>query len=167
MLTLAWSGASAQLIDEVTVTAQKREQSAQEIPISIRAFTGDQLNELGVTAARELADYTAGVQINMEYGNAPTFTIRGVNVNDFGAGTSPAAAVYVDGIFKASNINSGPQLFDLERVEILKGPQGTSMGQEYDGRRYQCESLASQPAKPRVISRSGSATTAEWKWKVP
>ena len=123
----------AELLDEVVVTAQKREQSAQDLGISITAFTGDQLNALGVTTARELADYTAGVQINMEYGNAPTFTIRGVNVNDFGAGTSPATAVYVDGIYKASNINGGPQLFDLERVEILKGPQGTLWGKNTTG----------------------------------
>jgi len=133
VLLLTATGASAQLLDEITVTAQKREQSAQDLSISVSAFSGDQLNALGVTGARQLADYTAGVQINMEYGNAPTFTIRGINVNDFGAGTSPAAAVYVDGIYKASNINSGPQLFDLERVEILKGPQGTLWGKNTTG----------------------------------
>jgi len=125
--------ASADLLEEVVVTAQKREQNAQEIGISVSAFSGDQLNELGVTGAKDLADITAGVQINMEYGNAPTFTIRGMNVNDFGAGTSPAAAVYVDGIYKASNINSGAQLFDIERVEILKGPQGTLWGKNTTG----------------------------------
>ena len=132
-LSMCGASASAQLMEEVVVTAQKREQSAQDVSIAVNAFSGDQLNALGVTGAKDLADYTAGVQINMEYGNAPTFTIRGVNVNDFGAGTSPAAAVYVDGIYKASNINSGVQLFDLERVEILKGPQGTLWGKNTTG----------------------------------
>lgn len=124
---------NSSILEEVTVTAQKREQSLQDVGIAISAFTGDQLRAFGVTGTRELADLTAGVQINMEYGNAPTFTIRGINVNDFGAGTSPAAAVYVDGIYKASNINSGAQLFDLERVEILKGPQGTLWGKNTTG----------------------------------
>jgi len=132
-LSMCGASASAELIEEVIVTAQKREQSAQDLSISVSAFTGSQLNEMGVISTRELADYTPGVQINMEYGNAPTFTIRGINVNDFGAGTSPAAAVYVDGIYKASNINSGTQLFDIERVEILKGPQGTLWGKNTTG----------------------------------
>jgi len=124
---------SAVLLEEVVVTAQKRAQDAQDISIAVSAFSGDQLSAMGVTGAKELADMTAGVQINMEYGNAPTFTIRGINVNDFGVGTSPAAAVYVDGIYKASNINSGAQLFDIERVEILKGPQGTLWGKNTTG----------------------------------
>jgi len=132
-LLLSLSSVSAQLLEEITVTAQKREQNTQDLGIAITAFSGDQLRALGVTTASQLADFTPGVQINMEYGNAPTFTIRGVNVNDFGAGTSPAAAVYVDGIYKASSINSGPQLFDLERVEILKGPQGTLWGKNTTG----------------------------------
>ena len=132
-LSLCVADVSAQLLDEVVVTAQKREQDAQDLNISVSAFTGDQLNALGITGAKELADYTPGVQINMEYGNAPTFTVRGVNVNDFGVGTTPAVAVYVDEIFKASNINSGVQLFDLERVEILKGPQGTLWGKNSTG----------------------------------
>lgn len=134
MLTVGISPLTwAALLEEVLVTAQKRAQDAQDISISVSAFSGDQLNALGVTSARDLADITAGVQINMQYGNAPTFTIRGMNVNDFGAGTSPAAAVYVDGIYKASNINSGAQLFDIERVEILKGPQGTLWGKNTTG----------------------------------
>ena len=124
---------SAVMLEEVLVTAQKRAQDAQDISISVSAFSGDQLNAMGVTGAKDLADITAGVQINMEYGNAPTFTIRGMNVNDFGAGTSPAAAVYVDGIYKASSLNSGAQLFDIERVEILKGPQGTLWGKNTTG----------------------------------
>ena len=133
LLTAAGVQAQSSLLEEVIVTAQKREQNAQDLSIAVSAFSGDQLKELGVTRASQLADYTAGVQINMEYGNAPTFTIRGINVNDFGAGTAPAATVYVDGIVKASNINSGPQLFDLERVEILKGPQGTLWGKNTTG----------------------------------
>ena len=81
-LAVSASSASAQLLEEVLVTAQKREQSAQDLSIAVSAFSGDQLKELGVTQAAQLADYTPGVQINMQYGNAPTFTIRGINVNE-------------------------------------------------------------------------------------
>jgi iron complex outermembrane receptor protein len=124
---------AAGLIDEVVVTAQKREQDAQDIGISVSAFSGEQLKALGVADAADLADMTSGVSINMEYGTAPTFTIRGVSVNDFAATTPPAAAVYLDGVYKASNVNSGVQLFDVERIEILKGPQGTLWGRNTTG----------------------------------
>jgi len=125
--------ASASMLEEVVVTAQKREQNAQDVGIAVSAFSGKQLKDMGATGAKDLGVMTAGVEINMQYGNAPTFTIRGMNVNDFGAGTSPASAVYVDGVYKASNINSGTQFFDIEGVEILKGPQGTLWGKNTTG----------------------------------
>ncbi len=132
-LFLCAEHAFSQLLEEVTVTAQKREQRAQDVSISISAFTGDQLQALGVKTAKDISTFTAGVEINEEYGNATTFTIRGINTNDFYATTSPAAAVYVDGIYKASNINSGSQIFDVQRIEILKGPQGTLYGRNVTG----------------------------------
>ena len=125
--------ASAALLEEVIVTAQKRQQDAQDVGIAISSFSNAQMRSLGVTDAADLADLTSGVTINMEYGTAPLFAIRGVSVNDFAATTPPAAAVYLDGVYKASNINSGPQMFDMERVEILKGPQGTLWGRNTTG----------------------------------
>lgn len=121
------------LLEEVVVTAQKREQNAQDIPIAISAFTGDQLIALGVTSTMALADNVAGVHMTKQYANAPSFTVRGLNANDYAAATSPAVAVYMDGIYKASNINSGAQLFDIARVEIMKGPQGTLWGKNTTG----------------------------------
>ena len=121
------------LMEEITVTAQKREQNSQDVGLAISAFSGEQLDALGVADAADLADLTSGVSINMEYGTAPTFTIRGVSVNDFSATTPPAAAVYLDGVYKASNVNSGVQLFDVEQIEILKGPQGTLWGRNTNG----------------------------------
>ena len=130
---LASTGHGAVVLEEIVVTAQKREQNAQDIPIAVSAFSGDQLRALGVLSAKDLADNVAGVQITMQYANAPSFTIRGMNANDYAAATSPAVAVYQDGIYKASNINSGVQIFDVERVEILKGPQGTLWGKNTTG----------------------------------
>lgn len=130
-IALAFSlplSATEWLLEEVIVTAQKRQQDAQEVGISVSAFSGEQLSGLGVNNAKDLANLTAGVMINMEYGNAPNFTVRGVSVGDFISATAPAAAVYVDGVYKASNVSSSPQMFDLDRTEILKGPQGTLWG---------------------------------------
>ena len=130
---LAQFGYGATLLEEVVVTAQKRAQNAQDIPIAISAFTGDQLQALGVMSAADLADIVAGVQVTMNYANSPSFTVRGLNANDYAFATSPAVAVYQDGIYKASNINSGVQVFDVERIEILKGPQGTLWGKNTTG----------------------------------
>ena len=98
---LAQFGYGATLLEEVVVTAQKRAQNAQDIPIAISAFTGDQLQALGVMSAQDLADNVAGVQVTMNYANSPSFTVRGLNANDFAFATSPAVAVYQDGIYKA------------------------------------------------------------------
>lgn len=131
--TLVSASHGAALLEEVVVTAQKREQNAQDIPIAISAFSGGQLQALGVTSLDNLADFVAGVQITKNYSNSPSFTVRGLNANDYAFATSPAVAVYQDGIYKASNINSGVQVFDVARVEILKGPQGTLWGKNTTG----------------------------------
>jgi iron complex outermembrane recepter protein len=130
---LASTSQGASLLEEVVVTAQKRAQNAQDIPIAVSAFTGDQMQALGVLSAQDLAENVAGVQITMNYANSPSFTVRGMNANDFAFATSPAVAVYQDGIYKASQINSGVQIFDVERAEILKGPQGTLWGKNTTG----------------------------------
>jgi len=131
MLASASHGVS--LLEEVVVTAQKREQNAQDISIAISAFTGEQLQSLGIFSAEDLADYVPGVQVTHQYSNTPSFTVRGLNANDYAFATSPAVAIYQDGIYKASNINSGVQIFDVERIEILKGPQGTLWGKNTTG----------------------------------
>ena len=155
-LPSAAAGASG-LIEEVVVTAQKREQDAQSVGISVSAFSGEQLNALGVADAADLANITAGVSINMEYGTAPTFTIRGVSVNDFAATTPPAAAVYLDGVYKASNVNSGVQMFDVARTEILKGPQGTLWGRNTTGGAIAITSVAPSQETDGYFSAGGGA----------
>ena len=121
--------ASAAVLEEIVVTAQKREQNLQDIGVSVSVFDGDTIRNLGVRNAEEIVEFIAGVQMNNTNGNStPTFVVRGIGIQDFMGNSAPAAAVHVDGIYMASNINSGPQLFDIERMEILKGPQGTLYG---------------------------------------
>jgi len=117
------------VLEEVVITAQKRTQSLQDVGIAVNAFTGENLREYRMSNAKDVADYTPNVDIKstLTVGN-PNVTIRGVGLNDFNANNSPPAGVYVDEVFLTSTSMMSFQLFDLERVEVLKGPQGTLYG---------------------------------------
>ena len=113
-------------LEEITVTAQKREQSAQDVPITLNAFSGDFLNTIAAEDLRDISAYTPGLEIDGV--TQPNFRIRGVETSDFGVGTDPAVGVFIDGVY-ASRSGAAIVFFsDLERVEVLKGPQGTLFG---------------------------------------
>lgn len=120
-------------IETVTVTAQKRSQSAGAVGMAITALTGDQLKMLGV------GDLTAIMKVDPSFAIAQgnwggvTYQIRGVGYNDFSMAASPTVSVYTDQIpYAYPNMSKGAT-FDLERVEVLKGPQGTLFGQNSTG----------------------------------
>lgn len=115
-------------IDEIVVTAQKREQNLQNVPISINAFTGEAIEALGAQSAGDLDIFTPGLAIDDTSTTQPKFAIRGVQTDDFGIGTEPAVGIFIDGVYSG---RSGASLIffnDIERVEVLKGPQGTLFG---------------------------------------
>lgn len=113
-------------LEEITVTAQKREQSAQDVPITLNAFSGDFLQTVAAEDLRDITAYTPGLEVSGV--TQPRFQIRGVQTDDFGVGTDPAVGVFVDGVY-ASRSGAGVVFFsDVERVEVLKGPQGTLFG---------------------------------------
>ncbi|MDH3639206.1 MAG: TonB-dependent receptor, partial [Gammaproteobacteria bacterium] len=116
-------------IEEIVVTAQKREQSAQDIPIAITAFTRERVQELGFNEPGDIAQHVPNLDVKNTLGfSNPIVTIRGIGVNDFQANADQSAGVYVDEVFMASSAMLAFQLFDIERVEVLKGPQGTLYG---------------------------------------
>ena len=116
-------------LEEVVVTAQKRAQSIQDIGIAVTAFTGDDMKELGFNTPADMAAQTPGMDIKTTVGmQNPVITIRGVGSNDTNANNNPSAAVHVDEVYLPSSAYLGFQLFDIERVEVLKGPQGTLYG---------------------------------------
>jgi iron complex outermembrane receptor protein len=127
--------ASAQdLMEEVMVTAQKREESAQDVGIAITAFSGDQLSALGFTTSTEIAAMVPGVFIGGNVaGQNSMFTIRGVVQNDFNDHTESPVAVYVDDAYVAMAQGQGFAMHDMDRVEVLKGPQGTLFGRNATG----------------------------------
>lgn len=131
----AMSGvAQAQVLEEIVVTAQKREQSMDDIGVAVTAFTGDDIQRLGVKQPIDLAGQTPGLSIGNALGSSnPAITVRGVGINDFNVNTNPGVAVYVDEIYQPIPASLSFGLFDIERVEVLKGPQGTLYGRNATG----------------------------------
>ncbi|HEX3142192.1 MAG TPA: TonB-dependent receptor [Rhizobacter sp.] len=112
---------------EVIVTAQKRAQPASKTPVSLSVIGGDDLKAAGATDASSLTDLTPGVQIGLNNG-AMNINIRGVTSNDNTEKGDPSAAFNLDGVYMARPQGAGLTFYDLERVEILRGPQGTLYG---------------------------------------
>lgn len=121
--------------EEILVTAQRREQSAQDVPISLTVFTNEQLKELGIDSTLDLAAFTAGVTIGQNSGDGdfPFISIRGVTVRDFADTNESPSAVYLNEFYKANLLGLDQQVFDIGRVEVLRGPQGTLYGRNATG----------------------------------
>ncbi|AOS96406.1 Pesticin receptor precursor [Microbulbifer aggregans] len=126
--------AAAAQIEEVSVTAQKREQSVNDIGVSASAMTGDMMESMGVDSAVDLGAHTPGlVTVNATSGGTPVFAIRGIGLDDFSPNNSSGVGIYTDEVFASNPAFLGGQLFDIERVEVLKGPQGTLYGKNTTG----------------------------------
>lgn len=113
-------------LEEITVTAQKREQSQQDVPITLNAFSADFLETVAAETMRDLNAYTPGLEVTGV--TQPRFKVRGVVTSDFGVGTDPAVGVFIDGIYSSRSGSAVVFFSDLDRVEVLKGPQGTLFG---------------------------------------
>ena len=124
----------AQVLEEVIVTAQKREQQAQDVGIAITAFTGDQLDALGFVNAQQVSAMAPGVSTVQPNGPSNyAIAIRGVAQNDFISNQESPVSVYIDDVYLSQMSAAGFMLFDMARVEILRGPQGTLYGRNATG----------------------------------
>ena len=124
----------AQVIEEVIVTAQKREQSIQDVGISITAYTGDQLTRLGLYESTDIIGTTPALYSGGNTaGQFQQFSIRGVTQNDVSDIVEPPNAVYINEAYMPAAQTQIFAMFDLERVEVLKGPQGTLFGRNATG----------------------------------
>lgn len=123
------------VFDEIVVTAQKREQSIQDVSISVTAFSGEAIKDLGIRRPRDLAAFTPGLSMNASaiVESDPIFTLRGIGMNDVQTNQNPSVTPYVDDVALASHVMLGFQIFDIERIEVLKGPQGTLYGRNTTG----------------------------------
>ncbi len=126
------SASASRLIEEIIVTAQKREENIQDVPISISAFSADALDVRGLTNVRDLALATPGLQFTDLAGYTLIY-LRGVGTDAFIPSADPSVATYVDGIYFPSAHSLTQSFGALERIEILKGPQGTLFGRNSTG----------------------------------
>ena len=115
-------------LEEVIVTAQKRSESLQDVPIAVTAFTGDTMNTLGITNASDLVNYTPGLAAGTQQGSNRNYFLRGVGTSDVHITAASAVGQYFDGITLTSGFHAKAALYDMERVEILKGPQNALFG---------------------------------------
>ncbi len=119
-------GAQAQVLEEVVVTATKRSVGLQDVPIAISVVSGEKLEQFGITELDELSAYLPNVHIGESGGNNQIF-IRGVGSGN-NAGFEQSVGTFIDGVYFGRARNSRAAFLDLQRVEVLKGPQSTLFG---------------------------------------
>jgi iron complex outermembrane recepter protein len=122
-------------LTEVVVTAERRSERLQDVPIALTALSGTDLEARGVRQAADITSSVPNMLLNLPYGPEaqPTFTLRGVTTQDFSENQSSPIAMYVDEVYKPVGAVQALQTFDLERVEVLRGPQGTLYGKNATG----------------------------------
>jgi len=123
------SASADQILEELVVTAQKRSQSVQDIPIAISGLSGEELETLGFDDATDLPAQVPNVQVSGTFGKTqPIFSIRGISQSDFSSNQASPAGIYIDEAYLPATFTHGLNFFDLERTEVLRGPQGTLYG---------------------------------------
>ena len=115
-------------LEEVVVTAQRREESLQDVPIAITTFSGEVLREDGVVTLHDISEKTPNLVFSAFSPGQPEIAIRGIGTKEDGAATSDSVVVSVDDIYIAARTAQVFDIFDLERIEVLRGPQGTLYG---------------------------------------
>ncbi|MCP1471620.1 iron complex outermembrane receptor protein [Sphingobium sp. OAS761] len=118
---------------EIIVTATKRNESLQRIPISVSAFTGEQVERLGITDTTQITQQIPSLRVNAWSPNLTIFSLRGISQSNFTDNLEAPVAVYQDNAYIASMNAVAGQLFDIKRVEVLRGPQGTLFGRNATG----------------------------------
>jgi iron complex outermembrane receptor protein len=120
-------------IEEIIVTAQRREENLQDVGIAVTALGSQLLTDLNITTATDITRAVPSLKMNAYSSSQVVFNIRGVSQNDYGDQQEPPVAVYQDDSYSSSiNLASFP-VFDLARVEVLRGPQGTLFGRNATG----------------------------------
>ncbi len=120
--------AEARVLEEVIITAQKREQTLQEVPVTVSAFSGDFIADNGVKDIRDIAGLTPNLSIKTRSETETTVFMRGIGSLAPGIGADPAVGIFIDGMTASRGTNATAAFFDIERVEVVKGPQGTLFG---------------------------------------
>ena len=122
------TSADATTLDTITVTAQGREQELQDVPIALQVLDDQMINDVAAEDMGDLDSFVPGLRINSVQPTQPEIALRGISTDDFGIGTDPAVGVFIDGVYTGRSGGILLPLTDVERIEVLKGPQGTLFG---------------------------------------
>jgi len=120
-------------LDEIVVTAERRSESLQDVPLSISAVTGDKLDKLGIRNVNDLQNLIPGLNVKSSTLGTTKFNIRGVGQSPDDITVESGVGVFIDDIFLPRQGAAATALFDLERIEVLRGPQGTLYGRNTAG----------------------------------
>ncbi|MFC6634341.1 TonB-dependent receptor [Microbulbifer taiwanensis] len=123
-------------LEEVVVTARKRSESLQDIPVAVSALTGDSLREKGISQVTDLTGHVPNLKFDVQPqsgGSAARIFVRGIGQSDFNIAFDPGVGTYVDGIYMGRSQGGVFGLVDIERIEVLRGPQGTLFGKNATG----------------------------------
>ena len=115
-------------VQTITVTAQSRSQEAQAVPIPFQTMNASQLDKLAATSLDSLNGYIPGLAVDGSQATQPVYLLRGVGTQDFGIGTDSPVGVYIDGVYSGKTGGALMNFNDVQRIEVLKGPQGTLFG---------------------------------------
>jgi iron complex outermembrane receptor protein len=149
-VTSAQSPAAGSAIEEIVVVAQKREQLVQDIGIAVTAISGRSLRERGIDQPEDIYQLIPNVNLqNNGGGGAPVVIVRGVGLQSFRINDSPTTAFYVDDVYQTSVASAEWTMFDVERIEVLKGPQGGLYGRNALGGAVQIISRTPRTDDPR------------------
>lgn len=131
-VAMAQVDAAPRAIEEIVVTAQKRAENMQDVPIAISAFSANELQTSGILNTENLENMVPGLSMRRQLGSASVF-LRGVGTNATGSGNEAPVATYIDGVYQSDMLNAISAFNNVERIEVLKGPQGTLFGRNTTG----------------------------------
>jgi iron complex outermembrane recepter protein len=129
MSSPAWS----QEIEEVIVTATKRAESVQDVPLAITALSGNFIEAVNLNDVKDLIAFTPGITGNSQDSFIDAVSVRGVRTQDFGVGGDPSAAIFKNDLYEGRNGSAVTSLYDIDRAEVLRGPQGFLFGRNSIG----------------------------------
>jgi iron complex outermembrane recepter protein len=144
-----------QALEEIVVTAQRLTERLQDVPIAVTAMSAADLADRGVRQAGDISSGVPNMLLNSPYGPEaqPTFTLRGVTTQDYSQNQSSPIAMYVDEVYKPVGAVQAQQTYDLDRVEVLRGPQGTLYGKNATG-----GAVSFYARNPSLVDTDGYAT---------
>ena len=119
---------AAEDANEIIVTAQKREQRIEDVPVTVTAFTGARMAQIGVSELDEVAAFVPGLQVQEQSANNPGLVIRGITSDSGSAQQGARVTLYYNGVDISRSRGAWQDLYDLERIEVVKGPQATLFG---------------------------------------